>query len=228
MTIINNNNSDKENSMGFKGFDILETEIDESSIMQKKDSSGLSAPEKRESSPPQQSIDTSSTGQELFQLNTPKKSYEWGNIIFALLAGLFVSYLIYVNYISPPQNNYTHTSSNNTSSDSYSSNNTNSPKNSYITEIRPAHSTNPIYNAGNIYYCLAEKIRLEASKSRVDSTDNNHIDKYNQYVNDYNYLCGSYRYKQRDYDAASRTVEEHKYDLSEQGYNRFQRYDDSR
>ena len=159
-------NPNLNQSKGFKGFNSLATDIDDVSLESNKVSSALPEPETSISATPPKQVNSTDPNQDIFQVTTPKKSYEWGNIIFATLGIIFVAYMIYANSISSPQDKRSYSSSSSDFSQSNNNNRSYSYSNTYSAEIKTTHSANPIYGIGNIQYCLSEKIREGGAKRR--------------------------------------------------------------
>ncbi len=81
------------------------------------------------------------------------------------------------------------------------------PKPPEIVEEMPDASTGYVertFSRNQIYYCLAEKTRVEILRDRTGSTSQQKIDYLNNRVRDYNARCGLYKYFQPEMDAAQR------------------------
>lgn len=212
-------NSDQNVATGFKAFASLATQLGESEILKKETSPKFPTNETDLLTQQQEPITEPAPSSKLFEVAHPKKTYEWGNIFIFISGMIFVAFVIYSNYFSASEQSSESSYSYNPSSST--TNHSSSYNHNYLIETKPSHSPNPIYGINNINYCLAEKIRLDASKERLNQYDNSDIDNYNEYVKDYNYLCSSYRYRQKDFEVSSRLIDVHKEDLIQQGYKRF-------
>lgn len=62
----------------------------------------------------------------------------------------------------------------------------------------PAGGPNQILSQGEIKYCLAERVRLEAMQGMLDNTQDAHITNFNFRVDDFNSRCSNYRYREAD------------------------------
>ena len=95
-----------------------------------------------------------------------------------------------------------------------------SPSPSYsssIYESRPMYGSGLTLNANEIYYCLAENIRIDANEQTYNEYNSVSVDRFNMTVNDYNSRCAEFRYKQSEMDAAKRVLESNKYQIEAQG-----------
>ncbi len=71
----------------------------------------------------------------------------------------------------------------------------------------PSASPDQALSQAEIKYCLAERIRLEAMRSIIDSSRQAHTTNFNYRVGDYNARCSSYRYLQTDMNIARAETE---------------------
>ena len=62
----------------------------------------------------------------------------------------------------------------------------------------PAGGANQVFSQGEIKYCLAERVRLEAMQGMLDKTRDAHITNFNFRVDDFNSRCSNYRYRETD------------------------------
>ncbi|RLA50422.1 MAG: hypothetical protein DRR42_13230, partial [Gammaproteobacteria bacterium] len=90
-------------------------------------------------------------------------------------------------------------------------------------ESKPSVGRNNVLSTGQIRYCLAEKIRLDASEAVLNNYRDSDVDRFNGYVNDYNSRCGEFRYKQGALESARRDVEPYRGQLQADGRGRFVR-----
>ncbi len=88
-------------------------------------------------------------------------------------------------------------------------------------EVIPDIGTNNILNVEQIRYCVAERIRLDASESAVDRYSSNDVDRFNAMVNDFNSRCGQYRYRRGAVERAKSDVDPHRSQLEADGRSRF-------
>lgn len=89
------------------------------------------------------------------------------------------------------------------------------------TEERPPVGSGNALSVAQIRYCLAEDIRLEASKPMVNAYDDAAVDRFNAYVSDYNSRCGSFRYRRGTLESARADVERFRAALQDEGRRRF-------
>jgi peptidoglycan hydrolase-like protein with peptidoglycan-binding domain len=90
-------------------------------------------------------------------------------------------------------------------------------------ESKPSVGRNNVLSTGQIRYCLAEKIRLDASEAVLNNYSDSDVDRFNAYVNDYNSRCGEFRYRQGALESARRDVEPYRSQLQAEGQGRFVR-----
>jgi hypothetical protein len=89
------------------------------------------------------------------------------------------------------------------------------------TEVMPDVGTNNILDVEQIRYCVAEKIRLDASENAVDRYNRDEIDRFNAMAADFNSRCGQYRYRQGTLELAISDMEPYRAQLEAEGANRF-------
>ena len=94
---------------------------------------------------------------------------------------------------------------------------------SHPSESKPSVGRNNVLSTGQIRYCLAEKIRLDASEAVLNNYSDSDVDRFNAYVNDYNSRCGEFRYRQGALESARRDVEPYRGQLQADGRGRFVR-----
>jgi len=90
-------------------------------------------------------------------------------------------------------------------------------------EQKPEVGRNNVLSTGQIRYCLAEKIRLDAAEAVINNYVDSDVDRFNGYVDDYNSRCGEFRYRQGALESARREVEPHRVQLQADGRSRFSR-----
>ena len=86
--------------------------------------------------------------------------------------------------------------------------------------VRPAIGTGKVLSVGEIRYCLAEGIRIDAGNAALDDTNNGQVDRFNSFVKDYNARCGNYRYVPSAMTKARSDVALVKTKLQAEGRNR--------
>ena len=91
------------------------------------------------------------------------------------------------------------------------------------TEEKPSVGRNNVLSAPQIRYCLAEKIRLDATESVVNTYVDADVNRFNGYVGDYNSRCGEFRYRQGALESARSDVELIRSQLQAEGRSRFVR-----
>lgn len=92
---------------------------------------------------------------------------------------------------------------------------------SRLTEEKPPVGQNNVLSTTQIHYCLAEKIRLDAAESAVNTSVNADVNQFNGYVSDYNRRCGEFRYRQGALESAQKDVELSRVQLQAEGRGRF-------
>ena len=90
-------------------------------------------------------------------------------------------------------------------------------------ESKPSVGRNNVFSTAQIRYCLAEKIRLDASESVLNNYSDSDVNRINGYVDDYNSRCGEFRYRQGALESARRDVEPYRGQLQADGRSRFVR-----
>lgn len=93
-------------------------------------------------------------------------------------------------------------------------------------ETKPPGGQNLVLSREQIRYCLAEDIRLNATKSAVNNYVNAEVDRFNAMVADYNSRCSSFRYHtnnrgRNDLNSAQRDIEPFRSQLQSEGRSRF-------
>jgi hypothetical protein len=74
-------------------------------------------------------------------------------------------------------------------------------------EVKPPAEENRVLTVGEIRYCLAEDIRLDAIDPLVDTTSAREVNRFNARVHDYNSRCARSRYARDAFERARRDVE---------------------
>ncbi|MFC5420164.1 hypothetical protein ACFPOB_11405 [Bosea eneae] len=72
----------------------------------------------------------------------------------------------------------------------------------------PTGGLNQTLSQGEIKYCLAGKIRIEAMREILDNTSDNHITNFNFHVREFNSRCSNYQYRQSDMIRAQTEIED--------------------
>lgn len=198
--------SDSENKKGFAGLSSLESSVapvvsdpvPEEKIPETNNqtqSTSHSAP------PPITKVEPKFTYSP--ELDFIKKRWLW--IVIGIV-------LIYA-FASGDDKNASKTSSSSPSS-SYSSN-----YGSDLTESMPSYGSGSghVLGASEIYYCLAEAIRIDANRGTLNQYDGYSIDRFNNTVNDFNARCSDYRYRSSAMSSANRAIEANRYLIEAQG-----------
>lgn len=95
-------------------------------------------------------------------------------------------------------------------------------------ETKPPVGQDLVLSREQIRYCLAEDIRLDATKSAVNNYVDADVDRFNAMVADYNSRCSSFRYHtnnrgRNDLTSAQRDIEPYRSQLQSEGRSRFAR-----
>ena len=95
-------------------------------------------------------------------------------------------------------------------------------------ETKPPVGQDLVLSREQIRYCLAEDIRLNATKSAVNNYADADVDRFNAMVADYNSRCSSFRYHtnnrgRNDLNSAQRDIEPFRSQLQSEGRSRFSR-----
>ncbi|WP_204275105.1 peptidoglycan-binding domain-containing protein, partial [Stenotrophomonas maltophilia] len=95
-------------------------------------------------------------------------------------------------------------------------------------ETKPPVGQDLVLSREQIRYCLAEDIRLDATKSAVNNYVDADVDRFNAMVADYNSRCSSFRYHtnnrgRNDLNSAQRDIEPYRSQLQSEGRSRFAR-----
>jgi hypothetical protein len=95
-------------------------------------------------------------------------------------------------------------------------------------ETKPPVGQDLVLSREQIRYCLAEDIRLDATKSAVNNYVDADVDRFNAMVADYNSRCSAFRYHtnnrgRNDLNSAQRDIEPFRSQLQSEGRSRFAR-----
>lgn len=95
-------------------------------------------------------------------------------------------------------------------------------------ETKPPVGQDLVLSREQFRYCLAEDIRLDATKSAVNNYVDADVDRFNAMVADYNSRCSSFRYHtnnrgRNDLTSAQRDIEPYRSQLQSEGRSRFTR-----
>jgi hypothetical protein len=88
-------------------------------------------------------------------------------------------------------------------------------------EAVPPVGSDLVFSKAQITYCLAEDIRIDASKAGVDRYNDSNVDRFNTMVADYNSRCGSFRYRNGALESARQDIEPYRSQLIIEGRSRF-------
>lgn len=88
-------------------------------------------------------------------------------------------------------------------------------------EVQPSVGRNNVLSAPEIRYCLAEKIRLDASEKVLNNYSEADVNRFNGYVNDYNSRCGEFRYRKGALESARSELEPFRPKIQDEGRSRF-------
>ncbi|MDR2790334.1 MAG: hypothetical protein LBB59_05110 [Campylobacteraceae bacterium] len=64
-------------------------------------------------------------------------------------------------------------------------------------ESKPNKYTQTL-NRNELLYCMAEAIRIDAVRYKIDSYSKSEVDRYNLFINNYNDICYSKQYYEKD------------------------------
>lgn len=95
-----------------------------------------------------------------------------------------------------------------------------SSRNYTLTESLPPYGSGKTLNSSQIYYCLAENVRIDANKATINYYDNYSIERFNRTVDDYNARCSNFSYKQSAMNAAQKALDSNRYLIQSQGSSR--------
>jgi hypothetical protein len=211
--------SDNEKK-GFSGLSSLDTDIDPV----------ITSPKPQEKIPatavpqPSKSKNESSAPPLSFVVTPPPESSEllfikkyWGWIVIG----------IFFIWVASSNNSPTVSNSKKSTSNSYSAPTSNSYStpttptyNTSIYESMPSYGSAQILNTNEIYYCLAEEVRIEANRTTQNQYDDYSVEKFNRTIADYNSRCSNFRYKEFSMSAAKKELEINRYTLEGQGIAR--------
>ena len=75
-------------------------------------------------------------------------------------------------------------------------------------EALPPVGKGNLFSDGQVRYCLAQLIRVDAVRPLLNRYEREEVEQFNALVADFNARCGSYRYKDNALDEAKAWVEE--------------------
>jgi hypothetical protein len=87
-------------------------------------------------------------------------------------------------------------------------------------ESMPPAGTDLVLNSGNLHYCLAEQVRVDAAEAHLAKRDHYSITRFNENVDDYNSRCAQFKYRHSDMDKAQSWIEEERSALVSEGEER--------
>jgi len=90
-------------------------------------------------------------------------------------------------------------------------------------ESKPPVGQDLVFSREQIWYCLAEDMRMDGAKSVLNNYSDYDVDRFNAMVADYNSRCGSFRYRSGALEGARREVEPYRSQLQSEGRSRFAR-----
>lgn len=90
-------------------------------------------------------------------------------------------------------------------------------------EVEPPVGRNNVLTADQISYCLAEKIRINASDTVINKHVTSDVARYNEYVDDFNSRCKAFRYRQGELESVRSDLESYRAQLETEGRSRFVR-----
>ena len=93
------------------------------------------------------------------------------------------------------------------------------PDRQWVESVPPV-GENQVLSRDQIRYCLSQDVRLEATRAKVDTSNDNQVDLFNQYVEDFNKRCGHFRYREGDIEPVRREVEAERGRLTLEGSDR--------
>lgn len=91
------------------------------------------------------------------------------------------------------------------------------------TEDKPPVGRDNVLSSGQIRYCLAEKVRIDAAEGVINNYIAADVNRFNGYVHDYNSRCGAFQYRQGALESARRDIEPYRGQLQAEGHSRFVR-----
>lgn len=131
-----------------------------------------------------------------------------------------VALILFIGYLADGSSNSTAPTQASSADYSRPSEPASSPAPARPTEARPAVGQNNVLAGAQLRYCVAEKIRLDAAETAVNSYDEVSVERFNSYVGDYNARCGEFRYRQGSLQSAERAMEPYRRQLEAEGRGR--------
>jgi hypothetical protein len=92
------------------------------------------------------------------------------------------------------------------------------------TESKPPVGQDLVFTREQIWYCLAEDIRMEGAKSALNNYSNYDVDRFNAMVADYNSRCSNFRYRRGSLESVRSSIEPYRSQLYFEGQQRMMRY----
>jgi len=84
-------------------------------------------------------------------------------------------------------------------------------------EEKPPYGKSKVLSVAQIRYCLAEKVRIDASETVISNYSQSDVDHFNSMVNDYNSRCGEFRYRRGSLKRAQHDIEPYRRQLQGEG-----------
>ena len=88
-------------------------------------------------------------------------------------------------------------------------------------ESKPSSYTSSSLTRNELRYCMAENIRLDTIKNKINNYSNYEIDKYNRLSDEYNKLCQNTKYYINDQKYVQKQIDARKSIIQQEGINRF-------
>lgn len=88
---------------------------------------------------------------------------------------------------------------------------------SVLTESLPPYGSGSTLNAAQIYYCLAENVRIDANRPTSNQYDNYSVQRFNQTISDYNVRCANFKYKHSAMSSAQKALDANRDSIHAQG-----------
>jgi len=226
---MSSNNEPDKDAKGFGGLSSLLSDVDDLPSSQptpknrpKEDSSRRQAKKKKKTQN-NQSTDINNHQPDRTQPplhNIPSSDQKWILIGLALFIGGFVLFSSQTHSSSKPK----HTNIPSTLAGVDFSTPQPSPKKvvpARPVEEKPPYGKNKVLNAAQIRYCLAEKVRIDASEKVINNYSHSDVDRFNSMVNDYNNRCGAFRYRRGNLKHAQRDIDPYRSQIRAEGKARF-------
>lgn len=91
------------------------------------------------------------------------------------------------------------------------------------TEERPPVGSGNVLSTPQIRYCVAEDIRLDATKNVINYYNDAEIERFNALVDDYNSRCSNFRYRRGALESAKEDVDRFRSEIAAEGLSDFLR-----